>query len=89
MKWFVEYLERNFLIEKNRELEEMVLRHHESQLYLKSCGQVNEDRRLRRMATIISVADNYSSAEKEMKIILQREISNCTFRLFILNSFIG
>lgn len=65
-KWFVEYLERNFLIEKNRELEEMVLRHHESQFVPEELWPSKiEDRRLRRMATIISVADNYSSAERD------------------------
>lgn len=63
--WFVKYLEKIFLLKEDKYLEEMVLKHHESSAMPENMW-INKitDKRLRRLATIVSTADNFSSSER-------------------------
>lgn len=68
-KYFIEFLEDNKILEKSElteNLKELVLKHHESQTFQDSKISVKdiEDEQLRRIGSIISNADNYSSMER-------------------------
>lgn len=63
--WFVKYLEKIFLLKEDKYLEEMVLKHHESSAMPENMWISKiTDKRLRRLATIVSTADNFSSSER-------------------------
>lgn len=63
--WFIKFLEDNKIIEKDEYLEEMVLKHHESihfedKINIKSI----DDLELKKLCSIVSSGDNYSSSER-------------------------
>ncbi|WP_294762716.1 type III-A CRISPR-associated protein Cas10/Csm1 [uncultured Fusobacterium sp.] len=70
--WFIKFLEEKKVIEEDRVLEELVLKHHEGNFFSEDINVAGlEDKYIRRLAYIVARADNYSSAERnedEMKM---------------------
>lgn len=63
--WFIKFLEEKKVIEEDRVLEELVLKHHEGNFFSEDINVAGlEDKYIRRLAYIVARADNYSSAER-------------------------
>lgn len=63
--WFVRNLVRNEVIEEDKYLEELVLKHHEAHYFSKDINLASiEDKHLKKLAYIVARADNYSSSER-------------------------
>lgn len=63
--WFVKFLEEKKVIEEDKILEELVLKHHEGSFFEDTINVRGlEDKNLRRLAYVVARADNYSSAER-------------------------
>lgn len=63
--WFIKFLEEKGIIEEDKILEELVLKHHEGSYFSNDINVASlKDEVIRRLAYVVARADNYSSSER-------------------------
>lgn len=88
--WFIKYLEEKKIIEDDRVLEELVLKHHEGSSFPSDINLATlEDKELRKLAYIVARADNYSSAERIEEESIQRRYTKVPLDSMFGNIDIG
>lgn len=88
--WFIKYLEEKKIIEEDKVLEELVLKHHEGSFFPSDINLTSlEDKELKKLAYIVARADNYSSAERIEEESIQRKYTKVPLDSMFGNIDIG
>lgn len=88
--WFIKYLEEKKIIEEDKVLEELVLKHHEGSFFPSDINLTSlEDKDLKKLAYIVARADNYSSAERIEEESIQRKYTKVPLDSMFGNIDIG
>lgn len=88
--WFIKYLEEKKIIEEDKVLEELVLKHHEGSFFPSDINLASlEEKDLKKLAYIVARADNYSSAERIEEESIQRKYTKVPLDSMFGNIDIG